>query len=275
MRSTSRLLGVSFNAISRLLTSAAEAAWVWHDETVLDLDCPRIEADELKAHIWVKPENLSAAKSPPPGAGASWTWVGFAPDTKLVVSYWVGDRGMASAVPFMKDLQSRLARRVQLTTDGHVAYPDSVEIAFGGNIDHAVLVKTFGTGTLPGEHRSRHLTGTQPHVVSGDPDFDYISTAGVERSNLTTRMSVRRFARRTNAFSKRFEKHVDAVALHFWNYNFVRPHLSLRTRSDNRVVPAMVAGLTHRPAKFEELVSLIDELAPAPRRPRHYKKRAA
>lgn len=260
MRAIHRATGVSFNAVSRLLTAAGEASFCWHFEKVRGLDCPRIQADEVQSFVWSKRRK-------------SWTWVAFCPDTKVVVSYLVGDRSLNNGVTLMEDVRSRVEGRVQFTTDGLPAYPDSIERAFGSDADFAVLFKTFGTSTLDGEYRARHLTATQPYVMAGNPDFDHISTAGVERSHLTLRQSVRRFSRRTIAFSKASEKHIDHVALWYWYYNFVRPHLSLRTKTDNRVTPAMAAGLTYRPAKFEELIALVDELAPKPNRPKTYRKR--
>lgn len=260
MRAIHRTTGASFNAVSRLLTAAGKAAFVWHFENVRGLHCPRIQADEVQTFVWAKPLK-------------SWTWVAFSPDSKIVISYLVGDRSLRCGLTLMKDVRSRVVGRVQFTTDGLPSYVDSIEQAFGSDADFAVLFKTFGTSTLDEGYRARHLTETQPYVMAGNPDFDHISTAGVERSHLTLRQSVRRFSRRTLAFSRAFEKHVDHVALWYWYYNFARTHRSLRTKTDNRVTPAMAAGLTYRPAKFEELVSLIDALAPAPRRPKHYRKR--
>jgi len=275
MRAVSRTQGVAFNSVAKLLRAAGEAALLWHDEGVRGVECRRIEADELVTYIWVKAHKRATAKAAPPDAGDSWTWVAIDPESKLVLSYLVADRSLDSGIFFMKDLRSRVVGRIQLTTDGWPSYPDAVEIAFGHEVDYATLIKTFGTGADPGSHygRPRVLTGTERYVISGQPAYEHIGTAAVERNNLTIRMSNRRFMRKGNAFSKDFDQHMASVALHFWNYNFRRPHLSLRDSHRIRVTPAMAADLTYRPSKFEELVSLIDELAPKPNRPKRYRKR--
>ena len=179
-------------------------------------------------------------------------------DTKLCVSYLIGSRDTDVAREFMEDVASRLAHRVQLTSDGHKPYLEAVDMAFGGEIDYAVLQKHYGEDPEPQKRYSpAKCIGTSRMAISGNPDPDHVSTSYVERHNLTMRMSMRRFTRLTNAFSKKIDNHACAIALYSIHYNMVRPHLSLRTKSDNRVTPAMAAGIASRPWKIEDLVALL------------------
>ncbi len=187
------------------------------------------------------------------GGGSVWTWTAIDADTKLIISYTLGDRGADTAHAFMQDVASRISNRIQLTTDGHRIYAQAVEQAFGADIDYVMLVKIYGASSENPESRYSPATciGCRTGVLAGDPDPKYISTSFVERSNLSMRMGMRRFTRPTNAFSKKLENHGHAVALYFMHYNYSRVHKTLR------VTPAMEAGLTDHVWDLEELVGLL------------------
>ncbi len=221
--------------------------------------------------IYSKAANVARAKAAPLEAGDVWTWTAIDAETKLVPSWRVGDRSGETAIDFMDDLRGRLADRVQLTSDGHKAYLEAVEGAFGGDVDYAMLVKLYGAeGGVSSEKRysPAQCTGIRKRRIEGSPDPAHVSTSYVERNNLTMRMSMRRFTRLTNAFSKKIENHTHSVALHFMFYNFCRQHKSL-----NKISPAMAAGVTDRLWDIEDIVRLVDEAAAKPQRPATYRKR--
>ena len=271
MRSISRVTGVSINTVSKLLVDAGNACVAFHDAAVRNVKAERIQADEVWSFCYAKQKNVSKAKAAPEEAGDVWTWTAIDADSKLIVSYLAGGRDAEYASAFMTDLAGRLANRVQLTTDGHAAYLEAVEGAFGGDVDYAMLVKIYGEpkGTKqerrysPGE-----CCGTRKDVIEGEPEKKDISTSYVERSNLSLRMHNRRFTRLTNAFSKKFENHVHMISLYTVYYNFVRIHKSLK------MTPAMAAGVTDELLEMEDIVKLIDKAAPKPGRPKTYKKKA-
>jgi IS1 family transposase len=268
MRSISRVADVSINTVSKLLVEAGEACLAIHDETVGNVKASRIQCDEIWSFCHAKEKNVAAAKAAPEGAGDVWTWTAIDADTKLIVSYFVGDRSGESAIALMDDLRSRLANRVQLTTDGHRAYLEAVEGAFGGDVDYAQLVKMYGTTIgAPGRYSPAECTGIKKIRREGNPDVAHVSTSYVERQNLTMRMSMRRFTRLTNAFSKKLDNHIHALALYFAFYNFCRIHKTLR------MSPAMAAGITDRLWSLEDIVARIDADAPAPKPRGPYKKR--
>jgi IS1 family transposase len=269
MRSISHVADVSINTVSKLLVEAGEACLILHDDTVRNVKASRIQCDEIWSFCHAKAKNVATAKAAPEGAGDVWTWTAIDADTKLIVSYYVGDRSGESAMVLMDDLQARLANRVQLTTDGHKAYLEAVEGAFGGDVDFAQLVKLYGpTITAPGRYSPAECTGIKKIRREGNPDIAHVSTSYVERQNLTMRMSMRRFTRLTNAFSKKLDNHIHALALYFVFYNFTRIHKTLR------VSPAMAAGITDRLWSLDDIVAKIDAMA-APAKPRGpYKKRA-
>ena len=268
MRSISRVADVSINTVSKLLVEAGEACLILHDDTVRNVKASRIQCDEIWSFCHAKAKNVATAKAAPEGAGDVWTWTAIDADTKLIVSYYVGDRSGESAMVLMDDLQARLANRVQLTTDGHKAYLEAVEGAFGGDVDFAQLVKLYGpTITAPGRYSPAECTGIKKIRREGNPDIAHVSTSYVERQNLTMRMSMRRFTRLTNAFSKKLDNHIHALALYFVFYNFTRIHKTLR------MSPAMAAGVTDRLWSLEDVVAKIDELAPAPKVRGPYRKR--
>jgi IS1 family transposase len=268
MRSISRVADVSINTVSKLLVEAGEACLILHDETVRNVKASRIQCDEIWSFCHAKAKNVATAKAAPEGAGDVWTWTAIDADSKLIVSYYVGDRSGESAMWLMDDLQARLANRVQLTTDGHKAYLEAVEGAFGGDVDFAQLVKLYGpTITAPGRYSPAECIGAKKQRVEGNPDIKHVSTSYVERQNLTMRMSMRRFTRLTNAFSKKLDNHIHALALYFVFYNFTRIHKTLR------MSPAMAAGVTDRLWSLDDVIAKIDELAPAPKPRGPYKKK--
>ncbi len=271
MRSISRVVDVSFNTVVKLLADAGAACAAYHDETVRNVAAERVQCDEIWSFCYAKAKNVPAAKKAPAVAGDVWTWTALDAGSKLIVGWLVGGRDAEYANEFMQDVASRLANRVQLTTDGHVAYLEAVEAAFGAGVDFAQLVKLYGAAPAGSEQERRYSSGkcvgTRKEHFEGKPDPKHISTSYVERQNLTMRMSMRRYTRLTNAFSKRIENHCRALALYFVWYNFVRIHKSLR------VTPAMAAGVTDTLRDMEWVVSLIDARAPKLGPRGSYKKR--
>jgi IS1 family transposase len=266
MRSVSRVADVSINTVSKLLIEAGEACLAIHHESVRNVHSKRIQCDEIWSFCYAKERN--AANAGHPDAGDVWTWTAIDADSKLILSYFVGDRGRDSAHAFMEDLRMRVKGIPQITTDQWKAYIPAVEEAFGRFVDFAQLVKIFrNTPGGPGRYSPGECVGVKQEVRNGNPDQRHISTSYVERQNLTMRMSMRRFTRLTNAFSKKLENHLYALALYFVFYNFCRIHKSLR------VSPAMAAGVSDRLWSLEDVVAKIDQIAgpPKPRGP--YKKR--
>ncbi len=256
MRAISRITKVSINTVTKLLVDAGQACERLHNELVQDVPAQRVQADELWSFCYAKGKNVARAEAAPDGAGDVWTWTGLDSDSKLIISWYVSPgRDSSYAIEFMDDLRQRLANRVQLTTDGHRAYLEAVEGAFGGDVDYAQLVKLYGKDpTIPeGRYSPAHCIGAKKQPVVGRPVGDAISTSHVERHNLTTRMSLRRFTRLTNAFSKKLDNHCFALALYFTWYNFCRPHKSLKGDT-----PAMVAGLTTETYGFDWILGEMD-----------------
>ena len=253
LRATTRLTGVSINTVTKLLVDVGNACQQYHDEYVREVQSKRVECDEIWAFCYTKDKNLPEKYRGQYGMGSIWTWVGLDADSKLAISWLVGNRDAEYAKVFMQDVADRLKNRVQLTTDGLKAYLEAVEEAFGADIDFAQLVKIYGK-SLEGEHRysPAECTGTVKTPIMGNPKIKDVSTSYVERQNLTMRMGIRRFTRLTNAFSKKVENHAHAVALHFMYYNYVRIHKSLR------VTPAMAAGLTTKLWSIEDLARLLE-----------------
>jgi IS1 family transposase len=253
MRSITRLVGCSINTVTKLLIDVGTACNVYQDEALRNLTCKRIQCDEIWAFCGMKERNVPEEHRGEYGYGDVYTWTGIDADTKLMVSYMVGKRDAEYAHAFMHDLASRVNNRVQLTTDGHRAYMEAVEDTFGSQIDYAMLVKIYGgTGE---KHEQRRYSPSEfvradKRPITGDPDISHVSTSYVERQNLTMRMSMRRFTRLTNAFSKKIENLEHAVALHFLYYNFGRIHKTLR------VTPAMEAGISNHVWSLEEIAGL-------------------
>jgi IS1 family transposase len=270
MRSISRAVDVSINTVAKMLVDAGEACAAFHDEKVRSVKAKRVQVDEIWSFTAAKQKNVPNMKKPVDGAGDTWTWTALDADSKLIVQWFVGGRDGYSAKLFIDDLATRLANRVQLTSDGLRAYLDAVDGAFGADVDCAQLVKLYGDAPEAQKRYSpAECIGCRKTVVEGNPDPAHISTSYVERSNLSLRMHNRRFTRLTNAFSKKFESHVHALAIYFVFYNFVRIHKTLR------VTPAMAASLTDRLMTMEDVVALIDAREAAPKKRGPYKKKQA
>jgi IS1 family transposase len=252
IRSTCRMTGVAKGTVLSLLADLGTACAAYHDEHVRNVTAKRVQCDEIWSFCYGKEKNVSPAKKAE-GAGSLWTWTALDSDSKLVVSYLCGNRDAAWANAFLEDVASRVSNRVQLTTDGYHLYVDAVERAFGAAVDYAMLIKLYGSPTQPETRYSPAVCiGAESHVVTGKPDPKHISTSYVERQNLTMRMSMRRFTRLTNAFSKKLENHEHMLAIYFMFYNYCRVHQTLR------VTPAMEAGLAHHVWTIEELVKLME-----------------
>ena len=257
INATCRMLGVGKHTVLRLLEDAGCACAAFHDANVRNLRVGRAQCDEVWSFIYAKQKNVTAEQMEE-GAGDCWTWTAIDADTKLIISYMLGDRGASTAQAFMQDIASRISNRIQLTTDGYRVYAEAVEDAFGSEIDYAMLVKIYGASGDSPESRYSPATciGCRTGVLSGTPNPKYISTSYVERQNLSMRMGMRRFTRLTNGFSKKFENHAHQVALYFMHYNYCRVHSTLR------VTPAMEAGLTDHVWTLAELCSLLPERKP-------------
>jgi IS1 family transposase len=271
MRSISRVCDVSINTVGKLLEDAGKVCMAFHDEKVRGVRSKLIQVDEIWSFCAAKQKNVAGMKKPVDGAGDVWTWTALDSDSKLIVSWFVGNRDAESAEPFMQDVADRVDNRVQVTSDGLHVYYRAVGRAFAGRVDYAQLVKIYGNSPegAKGRYSPAECIGAKKQRLIGRPDPDKISTSHVERSNLTLRMHNRRFTRLTNAFSKKFMSHVHMVALYTVWYNWVRIHKTLRT------TPAMAANLTDKLMSFEDIIALIDAIAPPVGRPKTYKKRAS
>lgn len=253
IRSTVRMTGVSKNAIAHLLVALGCKCAEYQDHAFRNLTCRRIQVDEIWSFVGCKAKNVLTAQNG--GIGDIWTWVAIDADSKIVPSWLIGDRDGITAQTFIKDLQSRLAHRVQLTSDGHKPYLEAVENAFGSDVDYAMLIKKYGSPSVEDQRKysPAKCVGCAGHIVTGQPDPDHVSTSYSERQNLTMRMGMRRFTRLTNAFSKKLENHCHSVALHYMYYNFARVHQTLRC------APAMRAGVSNHLWTIEEIVGLLDD----------------
>ena len=257
LRSTVRITGFALNTITKLLVDLGDACAAYQDAHLHDLPATRIECDEIWAFCHAKARNVPEEHRGEPGYGDVWTWTALDPDTKLMCSWLVGDRTAESADPFIADLASRLANRVQITTDGFGPYRPAIEAAFGKDVDYAMLVKEYGQD--PKEERRFSppvVLAQEVHVVTGNPDPSKISTSYVERQNLTMRMGMRRFTRLTNGFSKKLANHAAAISLHFFYMNWARPHKTLANPYAR--TPAMAAGLADHIWTCEEIAALLD-----------------
>lgn len=251
IRAVSRMADVARNTITKLLVDLGEACDAYHDKHVRNVASKRVQCDEIWSFVGAKAKNVPREKD---GQwGDVWTWTALDADTKLMISYAVGNRGAETANYFMEDLASRVASRIQITTDGHKVYAQAIEGAFGADVDYAMLVKLYGNDSFDHRYSTGECIGTRTAVLSGSPDPAHISTSFVERQNLTMRMAMRRFTRLTNAFSKKLDNHAAAIALHFLHYNFCRVHKTLR------VTPAMEAGLSNHVWSIDELIAIMPE----------------
>jgi IS1 family transposase len=267
MRSVSRLADVSINTVSKLLVDAGKFCAGFYDAKVRNVRATKVQVDEIWSFTGAKQKNVAAMKAPIDGAGDIWTWSAIEADTKLIISHFVGGRDGECAKWFIEDLACRLANRVQVTSDGHKAYLEAVEGAFGADVDYAMLVKIYGASSdnAKGRYSPAECTGAKKVRIEGDPDMKHVSTSYAERANLTMRMHNRRFTRLTNAFSKKFENHTHMVALYAVWYNWIRIHKSLR------VTPAMAAEISSTLLSWTDIVTMMDaDFQPKKRGP--YKK---
>lgn len=268
MRAVSRVVDVSFNTVSKALVDAGTVCAQMHDEMVQGVKARRVQCDEIWSFNYCKQRAVGTAKAAPSDAGDIWTWTGIDADSKLIISYLVGDRSGESAINLMDDLRERLVNRVQLTTDGHKAYLDAVEGAFGGDIDYAQVIKQYGETPSPaGRYSPAECTGIKKVKIEGKPDPAHISTSYVEVHNKTMRRHMRRFTRLTNGHSKKVANHAHMVAIYTMFYNFIRTHGKLR------MTPAMAAGISTTFLSFEDVILKIDA-AQAPKSRGPYKKKA-
>jgi IS1 family transposase len=257
IRTTCRITGAAKGTVMTLLADAGAACSEYQDANLRNLPCRRIECDEIWSFVYAKAKNVPEAHRGEFGYGDIWTWTALDADTKLVPSWLVGTRDAQTANIFMADLSSRLAHRVQLTSDGHRPYLEAVERAFGSDIDFATLTKLYGNDPDAEKRYSPAVcTGVERKFIAGTPNPSLISTSYVERQNLTRRMSMRRFTHLTNAFSKKVENLEHAVALHFMHYNFCRPHKTLS--NPYPTTPAMAAGVADHVFTVGAIVSLIE-----------------
>lgn len=240
IRGTVRITGVAKNTVQKLLLELGDACSKYMNEHIVNVQSKRVQVDEIWSFIYAKNRNVPREVAMSQVAGDVWTWIAIDADTKLIPSWMIGMRDASTARAFIEDLAGRLANRVQLTTDGLKLYLKAVKQAFGYDVDYAMLVKIYGKIDIEGQRRYSPATciGCETYGVSGNPDPDHISTSYVERQNLTMRMSMRRFTRLTNGFSKKPENHAAHIALYLMTYNFHRVHLTLKT------TPAVKAGIT-------------------------------
>jgi IS1 family transposase len=255
LRAASRMADVSINTVTKLLVDAGRACAEYQNEVLTNLECKRVQCDEIWSFCYAKEKNVPKAKRGKWGYGNVWTWTAICADTKLVISWLVAERNTTAATAFMKDVASRLKHRVQLTTDAHKPYLQAVEDAFGSEVDFSMLSKIYGNDPTPQEVRYSPavVLAVQATTIQGRPNPEHVSTSFAERQNLTMRMGMRRFTRLTNAFSKKVQNLEAAVALHFMYYNFCRIHKSLR------VTPAMAAGVSKRVWELGDVLDVIEE----------------
>lgn len=254
IRSTVRMTGVAKNTVIKLLVDIGTACAAYQDRVMVNLPCQRIQVDEIWSFVGAKAKNVPEERKNDESIGDVWTWTAICADTKLVSSWLVGGRDGEYAEAFMRDVASRLANRVQLTSDGHKPYLQAVEAAFGGDVDYSMLIKMYGNA--PEGPQTRYsppvCNGSKKETIVGNPDPAHISTSYAERQNLTMRMKMRRFTRLTNAFSKKIDNLAHAVSLHFMHYNFCRIHQTLRS------TPAIKAGVADHVWSIAEVVGLLD-----------------
>jgi len=253
IRSTVRMTGFAKNTVTKLLVELGAACSEYQDRTLRNLPCSRLQCDEIWAFCYAKEKNVPEEHEGERGYGDVWTWTAICADTKLVPCWLVGDRTTADAQAFIADLASRLANRVQLTTDGLKMYLTAIDAAFGSEIDYAMLVKLYGTDPESERRYSpARCIGVESAVITGSPDPAHVSTSYVERQNLTMRVGMRRFTRLTDAFSKKVENLAHAVSLHYMHYNFGRVHKTFG------LAPAMAAGVADHKWTLEEIAGLLE-----------------
>ncbi len=254
IRAVTRLTGISKTTVSKLVVDAGKACSWYQDRVFRNLDCKRVQVDEIWGFVGAKAKNADPELKAAGEQGDAWLWVATDADTKLVPSWLVGTRDAECANDFIADLAERLSHRIQLTSDGHKPYLEAVEGAFGADVDYAMLVKSYGetSESAKGRYSPAECTGAKKVPIEGKPDHKHISTSYAERNNLNIRMHSRRMTRLTNAFSKKMENHAHAMSLHFMYYNFVRIHKTLRT------TPAMAAGVSKKLWEMSDVVDMIE-----------------
>jgi IS1 family transposase len=251
IRATVRMTGVAKNTIVKLLADLGTACAQYQDKAFRNLKCRKLQCDEIWSFVGAKAKNATEEQKATKGYGDIWTWVAIDAESKLVPCWHVGPRDGRAAYEFIMDLSERLVNRVQLTTDGHRPYLEAVEAAFGSEIDYAMLIKIYGKPQEEIRYSPAECQGVKIDIIAGNPNPAEISTSYIERQNLTMRMSMRRFTRLTNGFSKKVENHIHAISIHYMYYNFVRIHQSLRC------TPAMAAGVTNRLWEIADIVGLL------------------
>ncbi|MFZ0637748.1 MAG: helix-turn-helix domain-containing protein [Candidatus Acidiferrales bacterium] len=252
VNATVRMTGVAKSTILKLLADLGTACIEYQDKAFQNLSCKRIQCDEIWQFCYAKEKNVPVKLRGQFGFGDVWTWVAIDADTKLVPSFTLGNRDAKTARIFVEDLASRLAGRVQFTTDGLRIYLDAIEGAFGADVDYAQLIKIYGASQEEVRYSPAECIGCETKIINGRPKPEHVSTSFVERQNLTMRMGMRRFTRLTNGFSKKIENHLYAIAIHFMHYNFCRVHTTLR------VTPAMEAGIADHVWSIEEMIQRLD-----------------
>ncbi len=253
------MTGAAKNTVAKLLVDLGNACAQYQDRVFRGLTPKRVQCDEIWSFVGYKEKSISATQQGETGVGDIWTWMALDADTKLIISWQVGEQDAETACDFIDDLAFRLANRVQLTTDGLKVYLNAVEDTFGADIDYATLIKLYGSEPSAGKRYSPPVRiGAERTRVMGNPDPKHVSTSYIERQNLTMRVSMRRFTRLTNAFSKKLENHAAAISLHFMHYNFARPHQSLKTEKGQQRTPAMAAGISDHVWSVGETVRLLD-----------------
>lgn len=259
IRATARMTGVSTTTVLKLIADAGAMCLDLHDELVRGVRSERVECDEVWAFIHTRESNKAKAKTSAPERGDAWTWTCVDTDSKLVISYLVGQRSAKSGEAFLRDVASRIATRTQITTDGFPFYVPAIQKIFGDDVDHGTLVKVYANVPTTTRYAPFEVVGTKRKAKSGKPDMSRASTSIVERVNLHLRMSQRRYTRLTNGHSKTYTNHLFSLAIYLMFYNFVRPHQSLGGDT-----PAMRAGLCAEPWKFTDIIGRMDAIAPKP-----------
>jgi IS1 family transposase len=250
LRATARMTGVARMTVEKLLRDLGAACVAYHDAHVRGLKSQRVQCDEIWSFIGAKAKNVTPEQKAQ-GWGDVWTWTAIDPDSKLMISWLIGERDQSAANAFMCDVAARLTNRVQLTTDGWAAYAQAVDVAFGIDVDYGTIKNVYAAPGAGGRYSPPKMVSAKRGDVTGDPTWRHISSSHVERQNLTMRMHMRRFTRLTNGFSKKVENHAHSITLHFMHYNFCKIHGSLR------VTPAMEAGLSNHVWSVEELIELL------------------
>jgi IS1 family transposase len=260
VRATCRITGAAKGTVTRLVRELGEACAAYQDAAFRNLDIKQVQCDEIWAFCSAKDKNVPEDQTDNPDYGSVWTWTAIDAETKLIPSWWVGDRETSDCYQFMRDLKSRIkiGNRIQLTTDGYGCYPPVVDALWRNSIDYAQIIKDYGKADTEHRYSPAVCNSIQKKKIIGEPDEDLVSTSYVERQNLTMRMSNRRFTRLTNAHSKKVENHAAAVSLYFGFYNLCRVHETLTKKAGRKTTPAMAAGVEMHPWSISQLCELLE-----------------